>query len=648
MKKLSLLLYHAEKERFLSNLQELGVIQVVEKPDLVSADLEKSLELLKRSRRILHSVESLPRFRLAGAVPSEMKRVISDEGEVHALLESFDGLNTRISKLRQEIEYLVRERELLAPWGDFDPENLKRLEGVGIRIRFFRSLKQVDRTGFLSTGDNGRVPGTENVYFCVISEDDDAYYFTVFERGESSVIQADEIQLPAIFTENLHDEIREREQEMAYLKEKRDEYTSHHRTIKEFELLQANRVRFIEADLHMLDHAEGSVYSMEGWFQAKDEKRIREFLDGHTGYYEFSNPRPDEDVPVVLQNGLFARMFEPITRIFSLPSYYELDPTPFFAPFFALFFGLCLADFGYGVIMILLSVTLSLIGPKSFRPIFRLGIVLSAVTIAAGIFLNTAFGYPIYVMPGSKEGLFTTGEELAFLSNYDVEGQTVFPAMYFALMLGFIQVIFGIILQGINSIRKSGILFGLQPLSYLLMIAGGLIWYANDDREGLGSLKIGPFPIGVFLTAASGDAGTGLLSAGVALLVLFNNPDKRFFIRPPLALWELYGFATGLMGDILSYLRLFALGLAGGLLGNAFNQIALMFITDESGTVHYASFGAIGTLLVLLLGHTLNLGLAILGGFVHSLRLTFVEFYKNMKFVGGGKTFRPFSLKKLD
>jgi V/A-type H+-transporting ATPase subunit I len=111
-------------------------------------------------------------------------------------------------------------------------------------------------------------------------------------------------------------------------------------------------------------------------------------------------------------------------------------------------------------------------------------------------------------------------------------------------------------------------------------------------------------------------------------------------------MWELYGFVTGLMGDILSYLRLFALGLAGGLLGNAVNRIAFMMITDDAGIIHYSFAGTLGTIVILVLGHSLNMAIAALGGFVHSLRLTFVEFYKNLKFEGGSKAFEPFSLHK--
>ena len=108
-----------------------------------------------------------------------------------------------------------------------------------------------------------------------------------------------------------------------------------------------------------------------------------------------------------------------------------------------------------------------------------------------------------------------------------------------------------------------------------------------------------------------------------------------------MGLWELYQFVSGVVGNLLSYLRLFALGLSGGLLGAAFNYIAFMFITKD-GVVHYASPLLAATIIVLVLGHTLNIALCCIGSFVHPLRLTFVEFYSNISFKGGGKQYSPF------
>ena len=113
-------------------------------------------------------------------------------------------------------------------------------------------------------------------------------------------------------------------------------------------------------------------------------------------------------------------------------------------------------------------------------------------------------------------------------------------------------------------------------------------------------------------------------------------------MRLPLSLWEFYGFSTGLISDLLSYLRLFALGLASGLLGNSFNQIAFSLLKNESGEWDIGTGPLAGAIFILVFGHGLNFGLALLGATVHSMRLNFVEFYKQLKFDGGGKEYNPF------
>jgi V/A-type H+-transporting ATPase subunit I len=128
------------------------------------------------------------------------------------------------------------------------------------------------------------------------------------------------------------------------------------------------------------------------------------------------------------------------------------------------------------------------------------------------------------------------------------------------------------------------------------------------------------------------------------MLLLFNNVDKVIFMRPLTGLWALYNFASGFISNVLSYLRLFALGLAGGLLGGAVNQIAFLFITNqETGEVTYGSVWIAGTILVLIGGHIVNLGFSALAAFIHPLRLTFVEFYSAVGFKGGSRPYVPFA-----
>jgi V/A-type H+/Na+-transporting ATPase subunit I len=222
----------------------------------------------------------------------------------------------------------------------------------------------------------------------------------------------------------------------------------------------------------------------------------------------------------------------------------------------------------------------------------------------------------------------------------------MFPAMGLALVLGFVQILFGMVLQTAIKMSNGGFVAGIQPISSMMMIVGGLVLAAHTNFLNLGvdTFAVGPLLVGKMLQLMPPVVAKVLMWGGLVLFFFFNNVDKKIFIRPAIGLWEFYGFTTGILGDVLSYLRLFALGLAGGLLGAAFNQIAFMFITSSDGSVHWASVGVIGTVAILIIGHALNLGLSLIGSFVHPLRLTFVEFYKNIGFKGGSKPYAPFTI----
>ena len=133
-----------------------------------------------------------------------------------------------------------------------------------------------------------------------------------------------------------------------------------------------------------------------------------------------------------------------------------------------------------------------------------------------------------------------------------------------------------------------------------------------------------------------------LVIAGAVLALFYNNPDKNPLFNLGLGLWDTYNTATGLVGDLLSYIRLFALGLTGGILGSVFNTLAL----DAANGVGVPVVSQLIMLFILLFGHSLNLALCVLGSVVHPLRLTFVEFYKNAGFAGGGKEYRPFKINQ--
>ena len=185
------------------------------------------------------------------------------------------------------------------------------------------------------------------------------------------------------------------------------------------------------------------------------------------------------------------------------------------------------------------------------------------------------------------------------------------------MVLGAIQIIFGLIIKSLNQKTQYGWQYAISPIGWILLFIG------------LGS--------GYFLGFTT--ILTAISWLGVSLIIIFSDPKGGIGIRIGKGLWDLYGI-TGFFGDLLSYIRLFALGLAGSILGFVVNDIALSILGS------HPIIGPIFFVVMLIVGHGLNIFIASLGAFVHPMRLTFVEFYKNAGFEGGGEPYNP--LKKLN
>jgi len=632
MRKLGVLLHHSDRDSFLAKLQSLGLVHV----SLSSGENATALESLMEERRLFTKAAT----GLASKVISET--VKSSPLAAEKAVELFTAAEKKGLLIEQQEGKLKKEREALLPWGNFDPTVIERLEMAGTFVRLFEAAPKI----FDALDLKGKAVE-------IISRDGQRVLFALVEIGEKSVIPLEPVRLPAKSLLSVETELKHLAAEKESLeKEKLSLVASLPAINKAIEALD-EKIDLESVKVGLTTSVEGKILFLRGFFPADSEDNVRSFLAGHSAYFTVEDPIEGDPVPIALRNNAFVKLFEPITKIFALPDYFEFDPTPFFAPFFTLFVGLCLGDIGYGAILLILSFFLVKKGSTSMKPMGMLIMVLAVSTILGGFLLNSFFGHTFFTGTGVAGGYFDVGDKITYyapLSSVETPSGTDFPAMRFAMTLGFVQLLFAMLLKGIMRIQTKGFLFGLQSFSYIFMVIGGLVWgaHANPLNLGIAEFTVGPLNIGALLFAPSALAGKALLIFGLAVFMVFNNPDKPFLTRfLGLSLWEMYGFATGILGDILSYLRIFALGLASGLLGNAFNYIAFMLVTGPDGTAHYASPMIIFTILILLVGHGLNLALSMIGSFVHPLRLTFVEFYKNIDFKGGGTAYKPFATAKL-
>ena len=188
-----------------------------------------------------------------------------------------------------------------------------------------------------------------------------------------------------------------------------------------------------------------------------------------------------------------------------------------------------------------------------------------------------------------------------------------------SLILGAVQIIFGMILKAANQTIQFGLKYALSTIGWIIVLVSTALAFLLGDTMPMG-----------------GTAHLVILGLAGVLIFLLNSPGKNIFLNIGLGLWDSYNMATGLLGDILSYVRLFALGLSGGILASVFNSLAAGMSPDN------AVAGPIVMVLIFLIGHSINMFMNILGAMVHPMRLTFVEFFKNSGYEGGGKEYKPF------
>jgi V/A-type H+-transporting ATPase subunit I len=300
-----------------------------------------------------------------------------------------------------------------------------------------------------------------------------------------------------------------------------------------------------------------------------------------------------------------------VTRLYGIPNYREIDPTPLIAPFFAFFFGICITDAGYGFLVALIAYFGARKLSGGGKNLFRLLIFAGIATIIVGSLTGGWFGIKPDRLPG-------------FLKNLQVldpQGQGQMTFMGAIIAIGFIQVWFGYFVRMYIDLRErdwaGAFLDQLPWLIAMILIPVTALLYVVVD-------------VPVYLTLIA------VATAGLCCLVIvaFSGRESGNIVaRLGTGGFELYTKLTGSFGDILSYLRLFALGLATGIIAGVVNTMAGMMWGSLIGKV-----AAIG---ILVGGHIFNLVINALGGFIHTARLQFVEFFTKF-YEGGGEEFRPF------
>ena len=608
MKKISLLIFYKEYQQFLEELREKGVVHIHENVERSAEDkaLQTKLMLIKQAGEMIMRLEN------RNATDQKEKVDVADD----QLLEYLDNSYRRLEQIDQELAYVQKEYAQYRPWGDFSRNRVEGLKKAGWELRFFTVQDQKFDTAW------------EGLYNAVVVNEmmGQKYFVTVTPVGTKVDLEADPFVFPTESAEKLAGEMERLRKEALTLNQKLDREAEDaiHR-LKDYRLHVGEIVDELKVEDAARALVEEKVIALEGWIPAEKEEEMRKFLETKDTYFEFSRPTPEDDVPVLLHNNAYTRLFEPITRMFALPNYNELDPTPFLAPFFMLFFGLCMGDGGYGLLIWAVCFWLGRKAKPELKGYLVLGQILGITTIVVGILTGSFFGIALDSvewpwLKGVKEYFLTEANYGKYLGGYN-------PMMVLAVVVGIVQILFGMCISAAKLTKQYGFKYAMSTIAWVVVILMGIV-------------LLGLPALGMTLPLVLTYVLYGIVGICAIVILFMNSPGKGVFTNLGSALWGTYNMATGLLGDTLSYIRLFALGLTGSILGGVFNTLAFELTSSLPFVVQF-----IAAFLILLIGHSINFGLCMIGAFVHPMRLTFVEFYKNASFEGGGKQYEPFRKK---
>ena len=599
MKKFYFVSFHKEYQQFLHDLRDLGMIHVTEQDEKAVDDeqLQDHLTVLKRFEA------ATKKLKLVRDKKSTEPFHAADKTRGEQLPQEIEQIENDISTLNQQLQVSLKERDALRPWGNFNPETIERLEEAGYPLHFLIAPERMYN------------PEWEDQYnaFIVRREASKVYFAAMTDQTNlADELQLEEMKRPEVSLEALERLIHSLEQQIAQKEEELKGLSAHLPSLEAAITALESDIFFSRVARSATPAADNKLMLLQGWAPEENEPEITAFLESKNAYFQVSDPSPEDNVPIKFKNNRFFRLFEPIAELYMLPKYNEIDLTPFFAPFYMIFFGLSLGDIGYGTLL-LLGATLFKVLQKekikrSMRGILTLVQILGASTMVCGLLTGGFFGFSIYetnipFFQNMKDRIFFDNSQMFMLS----------------LVLGVIQIMFAMFLKIINRTKQFGFAHAVSTIGWFVLLASVIVAYL--------------FPTFLPMT---GTAHMIVMGISVILIFFFNSLGKNPFMNVGLGLWDTYNMATGLLGDVLSYVRLFALGLSGGILASVFNSLALGLSPSN------AVGGAIVFLLIFLFGHTINMFMNVLGAFVHPLRLTFVEFYNNAEFTGGGKRYNPF------
>ena len=638
MQKILIVSHRSEAAQLLDALQADGLCQILnaehaliskEYPEL-HTESQKPKDIEELVARINNSIAFLKKFTkhsggLASALAPKMlitrlqyEKIAADKTFIDTI-EHSEQTQSAIDKLKSDIENYTSTLETLKPWKDLltPAEELKSLAQAAAVTGLIPIQKFGQISDYIAKSGAGLeiVGSTSNSYACLIvclpenlaelqkllrSVDFEAVNFESMTGTIAANIETNKHKL-ALARKELEetlDAAKKLAENLGTLEILSDHYTV---------LLKRENTRAAAP-------ATEQTVVLEGWTRKKDchrlEKTIAKFGASTMSLIE---PGEGEEIPVEIDNNNSIKPFETITRLYGMPSHLSIDPTVFLAPFFALFFGLCLTDAGYGLVMVAI-LWYFLRKYQGDKRVLWMLMICAVMTVAAGAVTGGWFGDAVTVFLPAAENLRKS------IMLFDPMTQ---PMIFFglSLALGYIQIMFGLSIAFTRCLLQKDYASAFCNQLTLIVLPNSLIL--------LGLSKAGMIPPQLSTLFA-------VIAIATAMTIfLFSERNGTWSGRLGMGFFNLF-CTVFFAGDVLSYVRIMALGMVSSGFGMAVNILVTLV-----GGVPYVGW-LLGALMFVS-GHLFNLALSVLGSFVHSMRLQFVEFFPKF-FEGGGKQFEP--LKK--
>lgn len=616
MKKLSLFVFHEDKEKTLNDLASLGLIHI----EIANGVSSENIENIASKKNDAVRAKSIINAALSEA--KKLKKDISNfksedaSKKASEIVDNILSISQTVDKLKAERDILKKELSIISPFGNFSFDKVKELqEKTDYNILFYSStIREFNEYDFNSLKD---------IFAYPIKEESGKVYFVVFKKKDTEEnLTFDMVNMPSKSYEDINKELSKINGEIensdneiiksqTYIKAIDDEIEN----LNIYNHFEEAKESFIASE-----STEGKILYVEAYIPKDREVETKLFLDEKKIAYIMEEPSKEDNVPVELKNNKYAGAYEIITKLFQLPNYFEIDLTPMIAVFYPLFFSFCFGDSGYGLVLTIMSILgLFTVLKGNMRGIGILGLTLGICTIIMGI-INGGSIFGVTISSKTDIPLFATLNKYLLIT--DTRENWFLTPFNTALLVGVLHIFFALIVGVIDKIKTSDIGDILGAVGKLLLIPGLVLWFLGD-MQNMEVIK--QFSAIYYI----------LMLVGVIFLSVLSNIGKKPDVLN--SILGIYFAATGIMGDTLSYIRLFALGASGSILALVINQIGTSFKAIPG-------VGVVIMVVFLVLGHIAIFALNILGAMVHPLRLTFVEFYNNVGFSGGGREYKP--LKK--